>query len=61
MVLLTAVLTVLPLALAAPGGADDVAHLRNSLTALFNSGLPSSPGWLPQPPARRADAGRLLG
>jgi predicted PurR-regulated permease PerM len=46
MVLLTALVTVLPLALAAPDGAGDVAHLRDSLADLFSGGLPSSPHWL---------------
>ncbi len=46
MVLLTAVLTVLPLALAVPGGTDDVARLRGRIADLLNSGLPSSPHWL---------------
>ncbi len=50
MVLLTALVTVLPLALAAPDGAGDVAHLRASLIGLFSGGLPSSPGWLRQIP-----------
>jgi predicted PurR-regulated permease PerM len=46
MVLLTAVLTVLPLALAVPGGTDDVARLRATVTDLLNAGLPTSPHWL---------------
>ena len=46
MVLITALLLVLPLALAAPSGSDDVAQLRESLQHLFDSGLPNSPGWL---------------
>jgi predicted PurR-regulated permease PerM len=50
MVLLTALVTVLPLALAAPDGAGDVAHLRDSLAGLFNSHLPASPHWLRQVP-----------
>ncbi len=46
MVLLTALLLVLPLAVAAPAGSDDVAQLRASLGALFDTGLPTSPSWL---------------
>ncbi len=46
MVALTALVTVLPLALAAPAGADDVARLRASLASLFDQGLPSAPDWL---------------
>jgi predicted PurR-regulated permease PerM len=46
MVLLTAVLIVLPIALAAPGGAQDVQNLRQSLETLLNGGLPSAPPWL---------------
>ncbi len=46
MVLLTAVLIVLPLALAAPAGADDVNQLRGSIEAALNGGLPSAPDWL---------------
>lgn len=46
MVLLTAVLIVLPLVVAAPAGSNDVAHLRASLDDLLNSGLPSAPHWL---------------
>ena len=50
MVLLTALVTVLPLALAAPAGADDVARLRLSIEELFNGGMPSAPDWLFQIP-----------
>lgn len=46
MVLLTAVLIVLPLALAAPAGADDVNQLRSSIEAALSSGLPGAPRWL---------------
>jgi predicted PurR-regulated permease PerM len=46
MVLLTAVLTVLPLAVAVPGGTDDVARLRTTIANLMDAGLPSSPHWL---------------
>jgi predicted PurR-regulated permease PerM len=46
MVLLTSVLVVLPLALAAPGGAEDVTNLRHSVNRLLASGLPLAPDWL---------------
>lgn len=46
MVLLTAVLIVLPLALAAPGGAEDVNQLRALIVSSLSGGLPSSPAWL---------------
>jgi predicted PurR-regulated permease PerM len=46
MVVVTALVTVLPLALAVPGGADDVTDLRNSLVDLLSGGLPSAPHWV---------------
>ena len=46
MVLLTTVLIVLPLGLAAPAGAQDVAQLRTSLEAALNAGLPGAPAWV---------------
>ena len=46
MVVLTAVLTVLPLALLAPNGAQDVATLQASAAQLFSTGLPAAPHWL---------------
>ncbi len=46
MVLLTAVLIVLPLGLAAPAGADDVSLLRRSVEGAFEAGLPGAPTWL---------------
>ena len=42
MVLLTALLLVLPLAVAAPASADDVARLRASAERLLDGGLPSA-------------------
>ena len=50
MVLLTTVLIVLPLALAAPAGAQDVAQLRASIEAALTAGLPSAPAWLDSVP-----------
>ncbi len=46
MVALVAVLVVLPLALAVPGGADDVNHLRALVQNALQDGLPSAPRWL---------------
>ncbi len=46
MVALTAVVLVLPLALAAPGGADDVNHLRRVIEDALRAGLPGSPDWV---------------
>lgn len=50
MVALTAVLVVLPIAVAVPGSADDVAHLRTLLQNALQSGLPSAPPWLARVP-----------
>lgn len=46
MVALTAVVLVLPLALAAPGGANDVNHLRNAIEGALRAGLPGAPDWV---------------
>ena len=46
MVLLTAVLLVLPIAVAVPRGADDAERLRASVMSLLEGGMPSSPHWL---------------
>ena len=46
MVLLTAVVVVLPLGLAAPASATDVMHLRHSIEAALHGGLPEAPGWV---------------
>ncbi|MBV9655909.1 MAG: AI-2E family transporter [Acetobacteraceae bacterium] len=45
MVALTAVVIVLPLALAAPTSGEDVAHLRNLAEGLMRGGLPAAPVW----------------
>lgn len=50
MVFLTALLIVLPLALAAPAGADDAQILRRTVEDAVARGLPSAPGWLPEVP-----------
>ncbi|MBN9559787.1 MAG: AI-2E family transporter [Alphaproteobacteria bacterium] len=46
MVALTAVVIVLPLALAAPTSATDVNHLRSLVADGLRAGLPASPSWL---------------
>lgn len=46
MVALTAVTLVLPLVLAAPGSADDIAALRHTAEDALRGGLPMSPAWL---------------
>jgi predicted PurR-regulated permease PerM len=46
MVALTAVVLVLPLALAVPGGANDVNHLRGVVEDALRAGLPSAPHWV---------------
>jgi predicted PurR-regulated permease PerM len=46
MVALTAIVVVLPIALAAPSRGDDIARLRNVIEDSLRSGLPASPAWL---------------
>jgi predicted PurR-regulated permease PerM len=46
MVAMTAVVLVLPLALAAPGGANDVNHLRGVIEDALRAGLPGAPDWV---------------
>ena len=46
MVVLTAVVLVLPIAIAAPGSADDVNHLRHIIMDGLRAGLPDSPQWV---------------
>jgi predicted PurR-regulated permease PerM len=46
MVLITAVVVVLPLALAAPGGAGDVQQLQKTIQDTLAAGLPGAPAWL---------------
>jgi predicted PurR-regulated permease PerM len=46
MVALTAVVLVLPLALAAPGGASDVNHLHTVIEDALRRGLPDAPQWV---------------
>ena len=51
MVAIAFVTVVLPIALAVPGGADDVDELRRALQAAIAAGLPGSPSWLHEIPA----------
>ena len=46
MVVLTAVVIVLPIALAAPSGADDVTLIRHAIEEALRAGLPGSPEWV---------------
>ncbi len=46
MVALTAIVLVLPLGLAAPGGANDVNHLRGAIEDALRAGLPGAPEWV---------------
>jgi predicted PurR-regulated permease PerM len=46
MVAFTAVVLVLPLALAAPGGASDVNNLRGIIEDALRAGLPGAPDWV---------------
>ena len=46
MVLIVAVVIVLPIALTAPAGADDVNQLRHSIEAALSDGLSNAPDWV---------------
>ncbi len=46
MVVLTAIVLVLPLALAAPGGASDVNQLHTAIEDALRGGLPNAPQWV---------------
>ena len=46
MVLAVAIVVVLPLALAVPGGADDVNQIRREVQQALQAGLPDAPVWL---------------
>ena len=50
MVLLVAVVIVLPLALAAPSGADDAKELNGLILNALQAGLPGAPSWLADVP-----------
>lgn len=59
MVAITAVFVVLPLALAAPSGAGDVAQLERTIQEALASGLPGAPGWVHGVPAVGPTLGAL--
>ncbi len=59
MVAVTAVVVVLPLALAAPGGANDVAQIERTLQEALAAGLPGPPDWLDDVPVVGANAASL--
>jgi predicted PurR-regulated permease PerM len=46
MVALTTLILVVPLALAAPSGADDIDHLRHTIQGALAAGLPEAPAWV---------------
>jgi predicted PurR-regulated permease PerM len=46
MVVLTAIVLLLPLALVAPGGASDVNHLHTVIEDALRGGLPNAPRWV---------------
>lgn len=46
MVVLTAIVLVLPIGVAAPSSADDVAHLRHAIMTALRAGLPDAPPWV---------------
>jgi predicted PurR-regulated permease PerM len=59
MVAITAILVVLPLALAAPSGADDVQQIERTVQAALEVGLPGSPDWLYAVPLIGRGLGRV--
>ena len=59
MVLATAVVVVLPLALAAPSGASDVAQIERAVQEALAAGLPGAPAWIYEIPAAGPTIGRL--
>lgn len=59
MVLITAVVVVLPLALAAPGGAEDVQQIERALSEAMKGGMPQAPAWLGKIPLAGANAAAL--
>ncbi len=50
MVAAVAVVVVLPLALAVPGGANEIDHIRQTVQQALQAGLPGAPSWLPGVP-----------
>lgn len=59
MVALTAVVVLLPLALAVPGGAADVNHLHTVIENALRGGLPDAPRWVFDIPAAGPSLGAL--
>ena len=50
---------VLPLALAAPGGAEDVQQIERALSEAMKGGMPQAPAWLGEIPLAGANAAAL--
>ena len=59
MVTLTAVLVVLPIAIAVPSSAEDVNHLSSLLQTALQGGLPAAPAWLADVPLAGAGLSHL--
>ena len=59
MVMLTAIVLVLPLALAAPGGASDVNNLHTVIEDALRGGLPNAPLWVFDIPVLGPSLGNL--
>ncbi len=59
MVASTAIMVVLPLALAAPGSAEDVAQIERAVQEALAAGLPGAPRWLYEVPAIGPTVGGL--
>ena len=59
MVAMTAILVVLPLALAAPSGAGDVAQIERAVQDALAAGLPGAPAWIYDVPAVGPTLGAL--
>ena len=60
MVLLTAVVLVLPIGVAAPNSGDDVTHLRTAVMGWLRAGLPDAPQWVFDIPLIGPTVGELL-
>ena len=60
MVLLTAVVLVLPLAIAAPNSAEDATALRQAVMGWMRAGLPDAPRWVFDIPLVGPTVGDLL-
>jgi len=60
MVLLTAVVLVLPIGVAAPNSGDDVAHLRIAVMGWLRAGLPDAPQWVFDIPLIGPTVGELV-